>query len=66
MTEYSKYKIQRLQHMITGPTLGVVLILAAWIGYSIGKEAKTNWFSEYVSRKSVQEQKETKKETLLD
>ena len=34
-----------LTKFLMGPAFWLLVILVMWIGYQVGKEAKTNWFS---------------------
>lgn len=37
--------ISSLIRLLSGPAFWLVVVWAMWTGYQIGKEAKTNWFS---------------------
>jgi hypothetical protein len=37
---------------LTGSFFWLVILWSLWIGYQIGKEAKTNWFSEKPQQES--------------
>ncbi|NCR18727.1 MAG: hypothetical protein GPJ22_16335 [Microcystis aeruginosa LL13-03] len=36
-----------LLKLLNGSGFFLIVILAIWIGYQIGKEAKTNWFKDH-------------------
>lgn len=43
---------------LTGSFFWLVILWSLWIGYQIGKEAKTNWFSnESIKESTVMEKK---------
>ena len=45
-------EISDLIKLLRGPAFWLVVILVTWIGYQIGKEAKTNWFSKNLQQES--------------
>lgn len=44
--------INSLMKSLSGPYLWLIVIWALWTGYQIGKEAKTNWFSQNSQQES--------------